>query len=172
MRPLGQPLTDLSTIYLAGPLFTQAERLWNRRLADLLQRELGCAMILPQDFPVPGGLDEDLHHREIFRLCIDALDACDLVVAILDGPDVDSGTAFEVGYAYARGKPIIGVRTDFRRQQERGTNLMLSRSCHAFVQCVDFHHDAGVLARQVLREVRKLLAPGQGDARVTSAPRS
>ena len=38
----------------------------------------------------------------------------DGVVAILDGVDVDSGTAAEVGYAYALGKRIYGLRTDFR----------------------------------------------------------
>ena len=39
---------------------------------------------------------------------------CDLVVAALDGVDVDSGTASEIGFAYALGKRILGLRTDFR----------------------------------------------------------
>jgi len=43
-----------------------------------------------------------------------AIEACDAVVAVLDGPDVDSGTAAEIGYAHARGKMIIGYRGDFR----------------------------------------------------------
>ncbi len=38
----------------------------------------------------------------------------DAVVAVLDGVDVDSGTAAEIGFAYALGKPVIGLRTDFR----------------------------------------------------------
>ena len=37
-----------------------------------------------------------------------------IVLAILDGPDVDSGTASEIGLAYALGKPIFGYRSDFR----------------------------------------------------------
>jgi len=36
------------------------------------------------------------------------------VLAVLDGPDVDSGTAAEIGWAAARGTPVIGLRTDFR----------------------------------------------------------
>ncbi|MCC6944247.1 MAG: nucleoside 2-deoxyribosyltransferase, partial [Thermomicrobiales bacterium] len=36
------------------------------------------------------------------------------MVAILDGVDVDSGTAAEIGYAFARGKHIEGLRTDWR----------------------------------------------------------
>jgi len=31
------------------------------------------------------------------------LDEASIVVAILDGPDVDSGTAIEIGYAFAKG---------------------------------------------------------------------
>ena len=37
-----------------------------------------------------------------------------MVLANLDGQDVDSGTAAEIGYAFAKGKPIIGYRGDLR----------------------------------------------------------
>jgi nucleoside 2-deoxyribosyltransferase len=43
-----------------------------------------------------------------------ALDQCEVVLAVLDGVDVGSGTASEIGYAYANGKKIIGYRGDFR----------------------------------------------------------
>ena len=43
-----------------------------------------------------------------------AIDRADAVVAVLDGVDVDSGTAAEIGYAFARGKRIVGYRGDFR----------------------------------------------------------
>jgi nucleoside 2-deoxyribosyltransferase len=43
-----------------------------------------------------------------------AIDGCDLVLAVLDGVDVDSGTASEIGYAFAKGKPILGYRGDYR----------------------------------------------------------
>lgn len=42
------------------------------------------------------------------------IDGCDIVLAILDGTDVDSGTAAEIGYAFARNKKIIGYRGDSR----------------------------------------------------------
>lgn len=32
----------------------------------------------------------------------------------MDGPDPDSGTAWEVGYAFGVRKPILLIRTDFR----------------------------------------------------------
>ena len=40
------------------------------------------------------------------------------MLAVLDGVDVDSGTASEVGYAFARGKRIVGYRGDFRPAAE------------------------------------------------------
>ena len=40
---------------------------------------------------------------------------CDFVIGILDGVDVDSGTASEIGFAYGIGKRIFGFRTDSRK---------------------------------------------------------
>jgi nucleoside 2-deoxyribosyltransferase len=42
------------------------------------------------------------------------IDDSDMVFAVLDGVDVDSGTAAEIGYAFAKGKRILGYRGDFR----------------------------------------------------------
>jgi nucleoside 2-deoxyribosyltransferase len=42
------------------------------------------------------------------------IDECDAIFAVLDGTDVDSGTAAEIGYGFAKGKTILGYRGDFR----------------------------------------------------------
>jgi nucleoside 2-deoxyribosyltransferase len=44
----------------------------------------------------------------------DLIKQSDLIIATLDGIDVDSGTAAEVGYGVALGKTVIGYRGDFR----------------------------------------------------------
>ena len=62
-----------------------------------------------------------------------ALDNCKVVVAVLDGPDADSGTSVEMGYARGRGKRVIGVRTDFRSSKDHGLNLMLANGCSDLV---------------------------------------
>lgn len=52
----------------------------------------------------------------------------DLAVAVLDGVDVDSGTAGEIGFAYGLGLPVYGLRTDFRMSGDNeaaGINLQL-----------------------------------------------
>ena len=45
---------------------------------------------------------------------MDAISRCDILIAILDGPDVDSGTAAEVGFAAGLNKQMEGYRGDFR----------------------------------------------------------
>jgi nucleoside 2-deoxyribosyltransferase len=43
------------------------------------------------------------------------VDECDFLLAVLDGSDVDSGVALEIGYAYVKGKKMIGYRSDTRQ---------------------------------------------------------
>jgi nucleoside 2-deoxyribosyltransferase len=51
---------------------------------------------------------------ELGRLNAESIDSSDGLFAVLDGVDVDSGTAAEIGYAFAKGKYVAGLRTDFR----------------------------------------------------------
>jgi nucleoside 2-deoxyribosyltransferase len=111
-------------IYLAGPLFTAAERSFNRRLRDLLQAQ-GHQVWLPQEHE-----PREKVAKRIFLTDVGGLDSCDAVVANMDGPDPDSGTCWECGYAYGK-KPIIVFRTDFRACGDTETtayNLMLTES--------------------------------------------
>lgn len=64
---------------------------------------------------------------EVGRRNAEAIRGCDLLVACLDGQEVDAGTAAEVGFAAALGIPCHGLRTDLRRAGEDGAlvNLQL-----------------------------------------------
>jgi nucleoside 2-deoxyribosyltransferase len=53
-------------------------------------------------------------NHELGKKNAECIQACDAVIAVLDGVDVDSGTAAEIGYAFALGKSVWGLRTDFR----------------------------------------------------------
>jgi nucleoside 2-deoxyribosyltransferase len=111
-------------IYLAGPLFTAAERSFNRRLKNLLD-QYGHQVWLPQEHE-----PREKVAKQIFLANVEGLDSSDVVVANMDGPDPDSGTCWECGYAY-RKKPIIVYRTDFRACGDTDTtayNLMLTES--------------------------------------------
>jgi nucleoside 2-deoxyribosyltransferase len=120
-------------IYLAAPLFTLAEQLFNQELARLIEAELsGAEVVLPQQrakqlLQMPNGLEL------IFDDCLQTIQQSDVLVAVLDGADADSGTCIELGYAHCLRKPIVGVRTDFRASEDRGLNLMVSHICTALI---------------------------------------
>lgn len=67
---------------------------------------------------------EDIQHEinnltkeqiiEIGKRNIESIKNADIVIAVLDGTDVDSGVAAEIGYAYGLNKKILGYRGDFR----------------------------------------------------------
>jgi len=40
----------------------------------------------------------------------------DLMIALLDGLTIDAGVASEIGVAYAKGIPVLGLYTDSRQQ--------------------------------------------------------
>jgi nucleoside 2-deoxyribosyltransferase len=111
-------------IYLAGPLFTSAEQEFNRRLRDALDRA-GHEVWLPQEHE-----PRERSAQAIFETDVAGLSAAEVVVANMDGPDPDSGTCWECGYAYKK-KPVIVFRTDFREAGDvpgSRFNLMLSAS--------------------------------------------
>ena len=119
----------MPSIYLAGPLFTAAERAFNSSLRDALV-ETGYKVFLPQ---VETAGQPDLH--AVYDICIHGIESSDLILANLDGADADSGTCFEVGYARALGKPILAFRTDFRQSGDAGgVNLMLKYGATLFLE--------------------------------------
>ena len=55
----------------------------------------------------------------------EAIRSCSLLVAVLDGQELDSGTAAEVGFAAALGLRCFGLRTDLRQHGEEGVTVNL-----------------------------------------------
>jgi nucleoside 2-deoxyribosyltransferase len=146
------------TIYLAGPLFTQAERRWNVGLAsELKRRSRNIDVLLPQEETKRAISHAGIDFTRVKEICLEGLDYADVVVAILDGADADSGTCFECGYAYAKGKRLIGVRTDIRSHEDKGLNAMLRQSCDKVIEFPAFEDDEENLQRladKILVEVK------------------
>jgi nucleoside 2-deoxyribosyltransferase len=115
-----------SQVYLAAPLFSDAERAFNLVLRDLLTAH-GHSVCLPQE--TGEGEEGKGRDRAIFESHLRALDTASWVVAVCDGADTDSGTAWEIGYAVAKGIRVIALSTD-RRKPEGGrkVNLMIQES--------------------------------------------
>ncbi|MGH2558189.1 MAG: nucleoside 2-deoxyribosyltransferase [Thermomicrobiales bacterium] len=129
-------------VYLASPLgFAESTRAFMDRLIDQLRAHV--EVVNPWDdrrfdddfarVPTIRDVDERRHllariNHEIGRANEDRIRSCDAVVAVLDGVDVDSGTAAEVGFAYGLGKLTHGLRTDFRMtgdNEAAGVNLQV-----------------------------------------------
>lgn len=138
-------------VYYAAPLFTDAERAWNAANAHSL-RELGqgsIELLVPQEFcaALDAGASPDF--ARIFAACVSHLDRAQAVIAVLDGADPDSGTCWEAGYAYAKGIPVIGLRTDWRPAEDGPANCMLTRSCVTVVGKLDAALTAALTAASV-----------------------
>ena len=115
-------------IYLAAPLFSEGECEYNRKLADILSG-YALQVYLPQECGDSEHSRDISVQREIFEKNVKALDNADIIIAVIDGADADSGTSWEIGYAFAKGKKIISLRTDFRRVgNDELVNLMLEQS--------------------------------------------
>jgi nucleoside deoxyribosyltransferase len=96
-------------IYLAGPdVFRPDAVAWGESLKAAC-REFGFQGLFPLDNDAPAGLAGPALAKWIYEANIALIRQCDLVMANLDafrGYEPDSGTAFEVGYAVALGRPV------------------------------------------------------------------
>lgn len=117
--------------YIAGPLFDEGER-WFIEKVDALVTELGFETFLPHRDNPPKVKD---NVKEIFENDKRAIDECDVVVANLNGLTTDDGTAWELGYAYANQKYLVGLHTDWRSRFEyEVVNLMIETSLNEMVR--------------------------------------
>ena len=131
----------MHTIYQAGPLFTDAECAWHRMFSERL-RSAGYNVVWPGDLLTNAQIEAAGNKAVslIFDSCRRAIDSCTCVVALLDGTQVDDGTAWEIGYAYAKGLPVYGIRTDFRQAGDTRysyANSMIQGSLTGFARSVE-----------------------------------
>lgn len=128
-------------IYLAAPLFNPLEREFNQSLAE----KLGdlAEVFLPQrdgallTSLVRNGMPVDSARHHVFKVDKNAIQACDLIVAVLDGRTIDEGVAFEIGYANALGKICIALKTDDRSMLPTGDNPMIVAACNEIACRID-----------------------------------
>jgi nucleoside 2-deoxyribosyltransferase len=125
-------------IYVASPLgFTDAGRMYNDSVLLPAVRNAGFEPLDPWD------VDADVLHvfqltredperrqrlAETNRLVggrnAELIRGAAGMLAILDGDDVDSGTAAEIGYACALSRPVVGMRSDLRNSGDNEATLV------------------------------------------------
>jgi nucleoside 2-deoxyribosyltransferase len=114
-------------VYLASPLGFSPE--WKSYRDKIKRRltELGCTVLDPwdpkfhkviaeataiQDWSARIAAFKEIA-RQIGKANEEMIRSCDIVLGVLDGPELDSGTASEIGFAVGLGKKCYGLRTDF-----------------------------------------------------------
>lgn len=130
-------------IYLAGPDgFTLPGRLFHKNLQEELHNRNYRAISpwnLAEDTKALLGksyAEEKKFNETVYSGNKEHIERVDLVLARLDGVQVDDGTGFEIAYAEARNTPVIGYRTDFREAGDNPTanvNIMIDESIDAFI---------------------------------------
>jgi nucleoside 2-deoxyribosyltransferase len=116
-------------VYFAGPLFTPYERGYIDECAARLRADR-FDVFVPHEHELA---QSDTTAEWIFRKDMDGLGPANAVLALLDGPMVDDGTACEIGIFYAlmqsdpSKKGIVGLLTDLRgtRGESSGLNLFV-----------------------------------------------
>jgi nucleoside 2-deoxyribosyltransferase len=126
-------------LYLAGPLgFSEAGRQFHASTLVRLLTSHGYRVLDPWTLTPQRKIDRIRRmrsgatrrnawralNREIAEQNRRAIDRSNGMVAVLDGVDVDSGTAAEIGYAFAKRKRIVGYRGDVRPSGENEGSIV------------------------------------------------
>jgi nucleoside 2-deoxyribosyltransferase len=119
-------------IYLAGPMFTPYERSFLADCATRLRAE-GFDVFVPHE---QGLVGLDATAEAVYAVDAGGVESADAVLAVLDGPSVDDGTACEIGLFHGlkqrdpERKGVVGLLTDLRgeRRGDFATNLFV-RGC-------------------------------------------
>ena len=115
-REVNSTRTYPSRIYLAGPgVFRPNAKAYGQYLKDTCA-EHELEGLWPLDNPTEGGLPAE-QAASIFQANLAMIDRAQAVIADISpfrGPNMDPGTAFELGYAHAKGLPIFGWTADSR----------------------------------------------------------
>ena len=136
--PTPDPLAELFAggarprCYLASPLgFSEAGRDYYARryvpaLAEHVEPVDPWTLSRPEEFAAAAAAGrERVFGVEVGARNAQAIRGAQLLIAQLDGQEVDAGTASEVGYAAALGRPCLAVRSDLRSSGEPGMQVNL-----------------------------------------------
>lgn len=104
-------MTPQLTVYLAGPevFLANAEEIGREKKA--MCREFGFVGLFPLDAELEATDRSFSVAAAIYQGNLRLLERADLIVANMTpfrGPSMDVGTAFEMGFMAARGKPVFG----------------------------------------------------------------
>lgn len=126
-------------IYLAAPWFNHRELdIYNKILNKM--RSIGLEVYAPMEHIIANAdnLSNEDWAKSVFKEDLDAIDQCNEVWVINFGMYSDTGTAWETGYAYAKGLPITMLVDD---EYESIYSLMMCNGCTKLNNIANFLDD-------------------------------
>jgi nucleoside 2-deoxyribosyltransferase len=115
----------MKRVYLASPFFNEMEIETVKKVAEILKSK-GLEVFEPMENQMEG-LEAGSRHWSIetFMNDVKFIKWAEIVVGVYHGNYSDSGTAWELGYAYATDKPVILIHVG------ENSNLMVHEGSHA-----------------------------------------
>lgn len=138
-------------IYVAGPFFNEQERL---SLKDMISKVRGTfpktTLFIPMEHEIPGGMDMPncVWAKRVFDMDARAIKDSDMIVAMYTGHYSDTGTAWEMGFAKALGKPVIGYIPKWAQTED--VSLMVMNGFDGFM---DVNGKITSFSEEILEEI-------------------
>ncbi|MCM3389258.1 nucleoside 2-deoxyribosyltransferase [Ureibacillus chungkukjangi] len=115
--------------YLANGLFSIGDRLVNEMLAKEIRKELPeIDLYVPQENDAINDKQAFANSIAIAEADMEKLQNSDVLIAVLDGIEVDSGVAAEIGAFSTYNRPIIALFSDVRqlgRENQQKINALV-----------------------------------------------
>lgn len=103
--------------YLANGLFGMGDRLLNDLISSEVRKAInGIDLYVPQENAEINDKSQYADSITIAKADMDKLRESDVLIAVIDGVEIDSGVAAEIGAFYMMDKPIFALYTDVRQQ--------------------------------------------------------
>lgn len=122
----------MKKVYLASPFFNETEIEIMEKVKEILINK-GLDVFAPfehQNKHLEFGSKE--WRKATYDGDVGGINRADIIVAIIEGNYCDSGTAWEIGNAIAKNKPVVIVNPS-----KSTVNLMISDSLHAYIDSFD-----------------------------------
>lgn len=124
-------------IYLAGPFFSETQIKKAERLEKVLEEhdQVGHVFSPRKHQHAEYELFSEPWRHAAYGSDVEAIDSCDVMVALadFDRADTDSGTAWEIGYAKAKGIPVVVIK----EEADITLNLMIAMSLTAYFDKIE-----------------------------------
>ena len=134
----------MKSAYIAGRLWNDNDRVILDKI-DAICKKLGIKTFLPHRDV--GLFKTGMNSKHFFEKDRDMIDECDFMIAVLDWKCIGSGTAWEIGYAHAKDRHVIGFVEDLES---------VNRDDRVCVMCLNSVKLVGDL-KDLEKEIKKIL---------------